>query len=92
MPGVLRGLVLVAARQMGRSVHEGRLRLARLERANEAFLTSSVRGVRPLVRFQGRPVGNGRPGALTLQLSAAVARIRQEGPESGSGRPPSAGR
>ena len=76
LPGVVRGLVLEAARRLGRPIHEGRLRLPRLERASEAFLTSSVRGVRPLVRFEGRAVGSGEPGALSRRIAAEVERLR----------------
>jgi branched-subunit amino acid aminotransferase/4-amino-4-deoxychorismate lyase len=82
LPGVVRGLVLAAARRLGLPVHEGRLRLPRLERAAEAFLTSSVRGVRPLVRFEGRPVGRGEPGPLTRRIAAEVERVREEGRKS----------
>jgi branched-subunit amino acid aminotransferase/4-amino-4-deoxychorismate lyase len=92
LPGVVRGLAITAARRLGCPVHEGRLRLPRLARASEAFLTSSLRGVRPLVRFQGRPVGSGRPGAWTRRIAAEVARARRAGPESTAGTPPSAGR
>jgi len=32
--------------------------------------------VRPIVRFQGRPVGTGRPGPITLRIEAEVRRMR----------------
>lgn len=41
-----------------------------LERFDEAFLTSSVRGVVPIVKIDGRPLGDGRPGPLTRELMA----------------------
>jgi branched-subunit amino acid aminotransferase/4-amino-4-deoxychorismate lyase len=92
LPGVVRGLAIAAARRLGCPVHEGKLRLPRLERASEAFLTSSLRGVRPLVRFRGRPVGSGRPGTWTKRIAKEVARARRAGRESTAGTPPSAGR
>ena len=76
LPGIVRGLVLEAARDSGLRVHEGKVRLRRLEQADEAFLTSSVRGVRPLIEYQRRPVGNGAPGPVTRDLAARVARHR----------------
>ena len=79
LPGVVRGLALSAARDLGFTVHEGKVRLRRLETAREAFLTSSLRGVRPLVRFDGRPVGTGRPGQMTRAVAAEVARMRGRG-------------
>jgi branched-subunit amino acid aminotransferase/4-amino-4-deoxychorismate lyase len=90
LPGVVRGLAIAAARRLGCPVHEGKLRLPRLARANEAFLTSSLRGVRPLVRFQGRPVGKGRPGMWTGRIAEEVARARRDGGESAAGPAPSA--
>lgn len=79
LPGVVRALVLRAARELGLGLHEGRVRLHSLERASEAFLTSSLRGVRPLVGFGGRPVGPGAPGQLTRRIATEVARLRGEG-------------
>jgi branched-subunit amino acid aminotransferase/4-amino-4-deoxychorismate lyase len=92
LPGVVRGLAMAAARRLGLSVHEGKLRLPRLARASEAFLTSSLRGLRPLVGFQGRPVGTGRPGPWTGRIAAEVAQVRRKGLKQGAGKPPSAGR
>jgi branched-chain amino acid aminotransferase len=74
--GVMRELVLRAARHEGWIVHEGRVRYTRLQRASEAFLTSSLRGVRPLLAVDGRPVGSGAAGPATQSLAAAVARLR----------------
>ncbi len=76
LPGIVRGRVLEVARERGLILHEGKLRLQRLERAREAFLTSSLGEVRPLVRYQGRPVGNGQPGSLTRALAAEVRKRR----------------
>jgi branched-subunit amino acid aminotransferase/4-amino-4-deoxychorismate lyase len=41
-------------------------------------LTSSLRGVRPLVELDGRPVGSGRPGRVTRAVADEVARERAE--------------
>jgi branched-subunit amino acid aminotransferase/4-amino-4-deoxychorismate lyase len=76
LAGVVREVVLDVARSSGLVIHEGRLRLRRLERADEAFLSSSVRGVRPLVAVGGSPVGKGRPGPWTRRISEEVGRRR----------------
>lgn len=76
LPGVVRGHVLSAARGLGLVVHEGRVRPKRLGRASEAFLSSSLRGVRPLVRVDGRAIGSGRPGLWTRRIADRVARLR----------------
>jgi D-alanine transaminase len=36
--------------------------------AREAFITSASQSVMPVVRIDGRPVGNGAPGLLTCAL------------------------
>lgn len=79
LPGITRMHVLRAAREMGWGVHEGKVRLKRLREASEAFMTSSLSGLRPLVRFEGRDVGDGEPGRRTRALSDRVATLRQEG-------------
>lgn len=42
-----------------------------LHRAEEAFLTSSVRGVVPIVRADGEPIGDGKPGPITRRVMSA---------------------
>jgi branched-subunit amino acid aminotransferase/4-amino-4-deoxychorismate lyase len=40
-----------------------------LRRADEAFLTSTLKGILPIRRCDGWAVGVGRPGPLTLRLT-----------------------
>lgn len=86
LPGIVRQAALRAARESGRPVHAGRVRPWRLDRADEAFLTSSLRGVRPLIRWNGRPVGSGEPGPVTLAISRRVRELRGV-PEDGPAAP-----
>lgn len=76
LPGVVRALAVRAARDMGLILHEGKVRLKRLEHADEAFLTSSLRAVRPLVVFERRPVGRGVPGPITRRIAEEVQSVR----------------
>jgi branched-chain amino acid aminotransferase len=46
--------------------------------AQEAFLTSSTREVQPLVAVDGRPVGDGQPGPVTIRLAQAYSRLVTE--------------
>jgi branched-chain amino acid aminotransferase len=52
-------------------VEQAHLAAGDLTGAEEAFLTSSVRGVVPIVRVDGAPVGDGKPGPVTRDLLAA---------------------
>lgn len=48
--------------------------------AREAFLTSSTNYVMPITEIDGKPVGNGHPGLLTLKLRAAyIDRVVEQG-------------
>jgi branched-chain amino acid aminotransferase len=80
--GITRGVVLNLAREMGIEIVEGLFDLQEIQNADEMFLTSSTREVVPIARVEGEPVGNGRPGPVTLQLlsayRAAIAGLAAE--------------
>jgi branched-chain amino acid aminotransferase len=48
-----------------------------LAQADEAFLTSSVRGVVPITRVDGKPLGDGRVGPVTARVLALYAELTQ---------------
>ena len=75
LAGVTRALVLGLARTLEMPVREQPLPLAALDAADEAFLTSTVREVLPLVRVGDRPVGAGVPGAVTGRIHSAFRRL-----------------
>jgi branched-subunit amino acid aminotransferase/4-amino-4-deoxychorismate lyase len=70
LAGVTRSLVL----ELEQAV-EGTFALAELLEADEAFTTSSIREVMPVVSVDGRPIGDGRPGPAAARLQAAI-RLR----------------
>lgn len=74
LEGVTRKAVLRLARELGMKAGEAVLRLEHRESWQEAFLTSAVRGVVPIVKLAGRRVGSGRPGPATKALMEAFAR------------------
>jgi branched-subunit amino acid aminotransferase/4-amino-4-deoxychorismate lyase len=49
--------------------------IGELARADEAFLTSSIREVMPVVALDGAPIGDGRPGPAAARLQGAL-RLR----------------
>jgi len=71
LPGITRATVLQLAVELGIGAVERECTLDDLLRADEAFLTSSLRGIAPLVRVNGHEIGTGMPGALTRRVSAA---------------------
>jgi branched-chain amino acid aminotransferase len=75
LPGITRAAVLEIARAEGWPVREEPLAPERLGSATEAFLTSSVREIVPLVSVGGRPVGAGRPGPVTARVRVRYAEL-----------------
>lgn len=73
LPGVTRELVLELAEAAA-----GAFPVEALAHADEAFTTSSIREVMPVVELDGRPVGDGLPGPLAARLQAAL-RLRSAG-------------
>mgnify|MGYP005839083577 CR=1 FL=1 len=72
--GVTRAVVLELAQALAMPVAERAYAAAELDRAREAFLTSTTSLVLPVTRIDGRAVGDGRPGPVTRALMAAYDR------------------
>jgi branched-subunit amino acid aminotransferase/4-amino-4-deoxychorismate lyase len=70
LPGVTRAAILELARAEKLAVAERAFVADDLYGAEEAFLTSSLRGVAPLVRVDGHSIGGGAPGEMTRRLAA----------------------
>jgi branched-chain amino acid aminotransferase len=75
LAGVTRGVVFELAREMELPGEERVLEPGELFSADEAFLTSSLRALAPLVRVDGRAVGRGAPGPHTRRLMAAYTEL-----------------
>ena len=71
--GVMRALAIAALHDASIQVREGKVRLTALRAAHEVFLTSSLGGIRPVVRIDGRNVRNGEPGPVTRRLSERLS-------------------
>jgi len=76
--GITREHVLALARELGVSVTERPFSPAELAAADEAFITSSIREVVPVVRVDDTVVASGRPGPVTARL-LALFRERTRG-------------
>jgi branched-chain amino acid aminotransferase len=71
LPGITRDRIFSVARRLGLPLRETLLFVHDAYRADELFLTSSVRQVVGLVALDGRDVGAGVPGPITLRVAAA---------------------
>jgi len=76
--GITRATVLRAAAEEGIEVEEAEVRPEDLFSADEAFITSSIREVMPVVNADGHTIGTGTPGPVTKRLHAGYLRAVRE--------------
>jgi branched-chain amino acid aminotransferase len=75
LEGITRAKVTELARGAGLAVDEQPLWPTDLRGGDEAFLTSSVRGIVPITRVDGQPIGDGRPGPITRRVAALYEQL-----------------
>jgi D-alanine transaminase len=72
LPGIARATLLRLARDAQMTVIERPFSLDEALAADEALLTSTTAPLLPVVRIDGRPVGDGTPGPVAGRLAALV--------------------
>jgi branched-subunit amino acid aminotransferase/4-amino-4-deoxychorismate lyase len=75
LQGVTRGVLIGLAVDLGYEVEVGVYPLADLAGAEEAFTSSAVREVMPVVALDGGPIGDGSPGPAARELQGALRRL-----------------
>ncbi len=75
LPGVTRRVLLELAREAGLRVREGSFPVGQLLGADEAFTSSAVREVMPVIAVDEHPIGDGRPGEAATRLQELL-RVR----------------
>ncbi len=74
LPGCTRAALIAELRAEGLDVEERRFSEQELRAAREVFLTSATSFVRPILRIDGKPVGDGIVGPVTRRLFDIFAR------------------
>jgi 4-amino-4-deoxychorismate lyase len=74
LAGVTRATLIVEAGKLGYEVREGVFPLEHLAGSEEAFTSSSIREVMPVVELDGRTLGPGVPGPAAQDLQKALRR------------------
>lgn len=72
LAGVTRATILELAPEAGYGVSEGTFTVDELRGADEAFTSSSIREVLPVVSLDGSPIGDGKPGDAARALQRAL--------------------
>ena len=75
LEGITRAYVLRCAASLGIEAREGTIGSAEIEAASEAFLTSSLREILPVVRVDDTTIGDGSPGSITRRLHVALREV-----------------
>jgi 4-amino-4-deoxychorismate lyase len=75
LAGVTRATVIDLAAAAGFTVEEGIYSLGELAGAEEAFTSSSIRELLPVVELDGAPIGDGHPGHAAARLQAALRSL-----------------
>jgi D-alanine transaminase len=68
LKGISRAVVLDAVAALGLTVVERNFTAKEAQAAREAFVTAASQIVQPVVRIDGKPVGDGRPGPVAIAL------------------------
>ncbi|HMJ11507.1 MAG TPA: aminotransferase class IV, partial [Polyangiaceae bacterium] len=77
LPGITRARILEIAVELGLEVEYRALPLAELVKADEVFISSTIREMLPVVAIDEQRIASGAPGPLTTRLLEAFrARVR----------------
>jgi len=68
LEGITRDTIITLAAEIGLTIKEKRITRDEVYIADEAFFTGTAAEVTPIRELDGRAIGAGRPGPITLQL------------------------
>jgi branched-subunit amino acid aminotransferase/4-amino-4-deoxychorismate lyase len=69
---VTRATLIAEAARLGYEVREGVFPLEHMATSEEAFTSSSVREVMPVIELDGKPLGAGSPGEVARELQTRL--------------------
>jgi D-alanine transaminase len=72
LPGVTRDVVLELAKKLGVKVREEGMTVDAFRKADEVFLAGTLSDVMPIVKVDGKQVGAGKPGPVSVKLFKAL--------------------
>jgi len=78
LPGITRITASEVARRAGLTMKERKFTVAEAQAAREAFITAATAIVMPVVRIDGEPVADGKPGQVARALRAAFHDVAEK--------------
>ncbi len=73
--GITRAAVLELAARAGIECVTGDYSMTQLYTADEVFVTGTMGGIAPVIRIDGRVIGDGQPGPVTGRLTSLLADL-----------------
>ena len=77
LDGITRKLVLQLAKDHGLPIEEGHYPADHLYQADECFLTNTSLEIMPVTSIDNKPVGDGKPGPITVRIREQFAESRE---------------
>jgi len=68
LPGITREIIIELAIRKGIRIEERKVKPSELKEADECFLTNTLMEVMPVCEIDGKKIGEGKPGPLTLHF------------------------
>ena len=75
LPGITRGIVLASCEELGIPVRLFPIMESKLSELDELMILGTGSEVMPVVEVDGRPVGDGKPGPVTMRLQEAYKKM-----------------
>ena len=75
LPGITRETVLFLAKELGIETVVRNISLAEFHAADEVFTTGTMGELTPVTMIDGRTIGNGKVGEVTLQLQESYSTV-----------------
>jgi len=73
LPGITRAILMEIIRELGIPCEERPVSLQELPGVDELFVCGTTTDVQPIVTLDGKPVGGGVPGPITVRIKEAFA-------------------
>lgn len=77
LPGITRDVILEIAQKEGIAYREENIPIKNLKKADEIWLTSSIREILPVVELDSESVGGGKPGPLWQTMNQLFQTYKQ---------------
>jgi D-alanine transaminase len=74
LPGVTRSLVINLGKSLGLNIKEEPILFKNLTQADELFITSTTRTIKPIIQLDDTTIGNGQPGPIWQKLIKAYLK------------------